>query len=272
MMRLIRLKVRLNRELCNRYLPTSLITLTTLITSGEPTEQLMPTKRRTLRRAVTSRDNCMIASFFAIGFAVVRRQSWVGAIIVGAACSRYHPPVLAQPELNERGLFKEVVIAIKEHVGPDSLAIDPRPLIPSPTVLGVSPATLALITAAELDARRAVLREMKVGEGTYTGFGNCPGILVPPPPPPEVDTRKERCPKDRSVSGAVALPRVGGAYLPPGYIDQREAGRAEGHFAVRVLLTWREPGGASMTAYDFVMARDSAEWRLVKKVGLHDVH
>jgi len=113
---------------------------------------------------------------------------------------------------------------------------------------------------------------MRVAETTDIGFGSCPGILVPPPPPPEIDTRRERCPKYDTYAAAVGLPRLNGANVPAGGVDQLEAGLADGHFAVRVLLTSRSPGGASMTAYDFIMVRESNRWNLIKKVGIYDMH
>jgi hypothetical protein len=58
---------------------------------------------------------------------------------------------------------------------------------------------------------------------------------------------------------------------PPGAVDERELGKTKGYVAVRALITFRGPEGASMTAYDFVMARDPVGWKFVKKVGLWDV-
>jgi hypothetical protein len=177
----------------------------------------------------------------------------------------------AGPTSSDPALFREVVLAIKEHVGPDPLAIDPHPLIAKADVLSHRDDVRAAISASQLDARRAVLRELRIAETSDDGdWGSCPGVTVPPPPPPGVDGKKTGCPKSRSLTVSVGLPRAGGAYLPPpmGAIDERAIGQANGYVAVRALITFRGPEGAEMTAYDFVMAREGAGWKLVKQEAL----
>jgi hypothetical protein len=171
---------------------------------------------------------------------------------------------------SDTGLFREVVLAIKEHVGPEPLAIDPRPLIADPAVLDAYDKTRAPVSAKQIAARRAVLYDLGIPETSDNGgYGDCPGVMVPPPPPPGVDRKKISCPPTRSFVVNVGLPRPGGAYLPPpGAIDERKIGLANGYVAVRALVTSRGPEGVSRTVYDFIMARDSRRWRLVKNVAL----
>jgi hypothetical protein len=207
-----------------------------------------------------------------LSFDVARKHAFLGLMILGLAC-RAPAMLSAGRTSSDLALFREVALAIKEHVRPDPLAIDPLPLIADPAVLSHRNNTRAAISAKELDARRGVLHDLGIPEISDDGdWGNCPGVMVPPPPPPGIDRKKTGCPKSRSFAVTVGLPRAGGAYLPPpGAVDQREIDKGKGYVAVRALITFRGPEGMSMTAYDFVMARDPSGWKVVKKVGLWDV-
>ena len=200
------------------------------------------------------------------------KHTFLGALVIASAC-RAPVTLGGQQDSQDLRLFREVVLAIKEQAGPTPLAIDPRPLKADPSVLSHRSNTRATLPAKELDARRAVLHDLGIPEVSDDGsFGECPSVLVPPPPPPAVDRKKVACPKYRSFTATVGLPRAGGAYLPPpGAVDEREASKGKGYVAVRALITFRGPEGAQMTAYDFVMARVTSGWRVVKKVGLWDV-
>lgn len=207
---------------------------------------------------------------FDLSLGEAQNYGFFSVVIIGLACQAPATPG-SERDSSDPALFREVVLAIKEHVGPEPLAIDPRPLIADPAVLYARDDTRAPASANEIASRRAVLHDLGIPETSDNGgYGDCPGVMVPPPPPPGVDRKKVSCPPTRSFVVNVGLPRPGGAYLPPpGAIDEREIGRAKGYVAVRALVTSRGPEGVSKTAYDLVMARDSRDWKLVKKVALY---
>jgi hypothetical protein len=205
----------------------------------------------------------------------LRNGALLGAIIFGSAC---HAPATLPSERDSAdiALFRAVVLAIKDDVGPEVLAIDPRPLIAGREVTRARDNTRAPVSSKEIGARLAVLQDLGVGVTSDDGsFGTCPSVMVPPPPPPGINRKTTECPKSRSLVANVALPRPGGAYVPRGagaYLPNLSAEQQglndEDQVAVRALVTFRGPEGASMTGYDFVMAREASGWKLVKKVAV----
>lgn len=189
-----------------------------------------------------------------------------GVLYFTSACA-FNSRRGSEVSLDDSNVFLAVAQSVKQNAGPLPIEIDPRPLRADPEVLEANASTLAHVADGAVQARLSVLRRLGIPATDNATYRHCSGVLVGPPPPGQSDQRLN-CPDRTFFVAAIGLPRAGGAYLPSGPIDEREAGLRTGHVAVRVLLTHLSPQGASMTAYDYVFKRDFSAWSLVKRVSL----
>jgi hypothetical protein len=166
----------------------------------------------------------------------------------------------------DTSLFEAVVKAID----PDpsrGVRIDPRPLEADPEAVRAT-GHLADVPEALIEQRRAVLLRLGVAEVDYLGLGPCAGTMVPPG---SGNADRTGCPARREFVAITGLPRPGGAYWSMSPIDEREEGRKQGYWAVRVLMQTRDPDGASGSAWDYVFRKAHGGWELVKKQSLLSV-
>ncbi len=174
----------------------------------------------------------------------------------------------------DTSLLSAILRAAISDAGRVDLRVDPRPLVADSELGSVQPGVIVPVSPAVLRRRTAVIRAAglrtvdarKVGQNK-----DCPGMFV-------IGKRDwfgiptnshDRCPKEALDVLAVALPRPGRDVLPGGEVYDRDVERAaRGYWAARVLQTSLGPGGSSLKASDYVLARRAGTWVVIKIVGL----
>ena len=161
---------------------------------------------------------------------------------------------------SDTALFGEVVRTIKASdrwlaSGEIPLLVDPRPS-ETPAVTGDAEALArasaprhAEVAPEVVAGRRAILRQLGVPETDNATRGACPGATLgrrhgDPPP--------FGCPLDTLSVAAIGIPQR----LPKARSEE---------WSVRVTMTRLSPSGASTLIEDYVLARASDGWRLVRK-------
>jgi hypothetical protein len=231
------------------------------------------------------------------GLVSIRRRVWI-ALMMGAAsgelasvagCGGLPPSVYTPVSATaDTALFRVVVQSIPTLPKVPS-RVDPRMLRADQELHGIEPnphgsvrgsraefermmprsiffpdsTHLVPLPARVLRLRADVLRRLGVQETDALADVRCPGATAE-----WLD--KSPCPREGQYRSAImAEAQERGAYWP-GVVDERESGRAAGHWTVRVTERTMTEEGSATTAVDYVLARDPATraWRLVKRVSL----
>lgn len=174
---------------------------------------------------------------------------------------------------SDTSLLSAILKAAISEVGPVELRVDPRPLVADSAVYGVEPQVIAPISPAVLRQRTAVIRAagLRTVDATKVGQNkDCPGVFVII----QHDLLRNPnthagCPDKSFYVLAVALPRPGRDVLPGDEVYNRDVERAaRGYWAARVIQTNLGPGGSSVKASDYVLAKRAGTWVVIKMVGL----
>jgi hypothetical protein len=144
-------------------------------------------------------------------------------------------------------------------IGPrHPLIVDPRPLLRDSTVTSVEARTLAPVSQAELEARRASIRELGIETGDALFPSNCPGrINLYDPADPAFAT----CPRTARLVTAIGLPRVGDS-------RRKEAASSSRFRTVRVIIASIAPNGISADIRDYVLEGTSEKWKVTRWIRL----
>ncbi len=127
-------------------------------------------------------------------------------------------------------------------------------------------ASLANVPDEMVRQRSRVLSRMGLVETDAMEDSRCPGIMLPPGRKRDLTA----CPvAGQFTSVMLSMPRPGGAYWP-GVVDEREEGRRQGHWTIRVVERSMEPRGSSTVVVDYVVEPklDRHGWVVVKRVPL----
>ncbi len=165
----------------------------------------------------------------------------------------------------DTGLLSAILRAAISGAGGGELRVDPRPLVADSEVDGVEPQVIASVSPAVLRQRTAVIRAagLRTVDATKVGQNlTCRGVFVIDLPDSLGNsTRHVGCPKEALDVLAVALPRAGRDVLPGHEVYDRDVERAaRGYWAARVIQTSLGPGGSSVKASDYVLAKRAGTW------------
>ena len=202
-----------------------------------------------------------------------RQARIIGAWLVfllAAGCT--HPrPQDAEPSIlaADTSLFAAVVRAARSRAA-GRVSVDPRPLVAHPSVSDVDSSTLAVVSPKILIDRSAVLSGLGIPTTRDVSRGNCHSTTAAPPPPGVESPWPDDCPQNAATAIALGLPRVGGAYFPNRGLDIRSAMAEPDRVTVRVISAFRGPAGSTLRVSDYVMAKSSGHWVLVRIVGFDD--
>jgi hypothetical protein len=192
--------------------------------------------------------------------------AWVLASVVYAAAGpdlSLDRQALPGQSAADTVLFAAVVRALSQAAS-FPVSVDPRPLIPDPSVNVASADSYSQVHDSIVALRAAVLRAAGIPETRSPVQGRCPGVMMPIDAGDPRNAKVLHCPAKRLELVAVAMPRRGGAHHPDTDYDEREAGTALGHWSVRVIVVSLGPEGASTVVSDFVFRRANGRWEHVK--------
>lgn len=173
----------------------------------------------------------------------------------------------------DTSLLSVILKAAISEAGRLELRVDPRPLVAFPEQYDVQPEAIARISPAVARRRNAIIRAagLRTVDATKVGLNeDCPGVFVMGRPDSlgHSDTHAG-CPKEAFYVLAIALPRPGRDVLPVDEVYDRDTETAaRGYWAARVIRTNVGPGGSSVYASDYVLAKRAGSWVVVKIVGL----
>jgi hypothetical protein len=173
----------------------------------------------------------------------------------------------------DTSLLSAILKAAISEAGRVELRVDPRPLVADSELGDVQPGLIVPVSPAVLRRRTAVIRAagLRTIDATKVGQNlTCRGVFVIDSPDSLGNkTRHVGCPKEPLDVLAVALPRPGRDVLPRDEVYDRDVERAaRGYWAVRVIQTSLGPGGSSLKASDYVLAKRAGSWVVVKIVVL----
>ena len=205
-------------------------------------------------------------------------------VVCALACAPAATPVTTPEASANRatGLDATPFEAILRHTLARSTAgeirVDPRPLRPDPSLatlhgLGeiipdlISPTAhhvpLAHVEANVIERRQGILAALGIDEADGLHYVACPGFMIPPSDE-VLRQRRERCPATEYEIIMLALPRAGGAHLPPN-TDERAKDGDRPVQSVRVIRRKVGPRGSMETSADYVFERvESDAWRLLE--------
>lgn len=182
--------------------------------------------------------------------------------ILAIACAAPHNQLFAQAVRSlDTAIFSAVLRALVSDTSftVRPIVADPRPLLSDDTVTSIQLATLASVPAAEINARRAAMRELGVKSGDAVFPPRCGGRLVLPAGPS--DLVHAGCPSTSRLLVAVGLPRAGdGTKDVPINPCLR---------TVRVIMADIAPNGISADIRDYVLEGAGPSWRVLywKRLG-----
>ena len=178
----------------------------------------------------------------------------LGVMLCG--CRPWRSESLAQSASPDSAIFASLIASLAKDtslVARYPLVVEPRPLLRDSTVTSVEPRTLAPVTNAELEKRRATLRALKLTEGDAM-FAGCPGTISLPDPS---DPAFANCPRTSRLVTAIGLPRPS----PFGAAGSEASAR---YRTVRVIIAGMGPTGISADIRDYVLAPSGDDWKVVK--------
>lgn len=170
-------------------------------------------------------------------------------------------------------LLSAILKAAISDAGRADLRVDPRPLVANRELETVEPGAIAPVSALVVRRRTAVIRAAGLRTVDATRLNqnsDCPGVFVIDEPDSlgHTDDKHVGCPKESFAVLAVGPPRPGSAVLAgDGVYDRGSGTAARGYWAARVIRTSLGPGGSSVYASDYVLAKRAGMWVVIKIVG-----
>lgn len=173
----------------------------------------------------------------------------------------------------DSSLLSAIVKAAIIDTGPgEELRVDPLPLVARDEMEEVLSKDMVPVSPEVLRRRTEIIRAAglrTVDAVRVKQSKDCPGIFY-------VGKRDSLrrplihpgCPKQFFYVLAIALPRPGTRVFPGQVYDRDTQQPARGHWAARVIRTAIGPGGTSLYAADYVLARRGGKWSVIKIVGI----
>ena len=173
----------------------------------------------------------------------------------------------------DTSLLSAILKAAKSDAGKGDLRVDPRPLVADAGRYTVQPEAIAPVSPIIVRRRAAVIRAagLRTADATRENQSkDCPGTLVIEHSDSLGRTNSHAgCPEEPYSILAVGLPRPGSKVLAGEEVYDRDVESAAlGYWAARVIRTSLGPGGSSVHASDYVLARRAGSWVVIKTVGL----
>jgi hypothetical protein len=173
----------------------------------------------------------------------------------------------------DTNLLSAILKAAIADAGREELRVDPRPLVAHAELYTVQSEDIAPVSRAVVRRRTAVIRAagLRTVDATKVGQNkDCPGVFVIVQHDSLGNSNTHAgCPKEAFDVLAVALPIPGRDVLPGDEVYDRDVERAaRGYWAARVIQTNLGPGGSSVKASDYVLAKRAGSWVVIKIVGL----
>lgn len=174
---------------------------------------------------------------------------------------------------SDLNLLSVILQAATTDAGRADLRIDPRPMnADAGNLTAISEAMLRL-PAAVLSRRVAVIRAagLRTIDATHVGREEgCLGTFVIGSPDARgVSHAHDDCPSKQFATLVIGLPRP--EVDCKGFVEPNAGSSqpvAEGQWVSRVIRTTFAPTGSTVYAADYVLARRSGKWNVVKIVGL----